>query len=122
MIIKIITASSYRVQNKNSVCQHTPSTHIIYIDIHIISAHGNGLPMFVKRTLGGKGSLDLGLEPRVGRFPRHVCSKFQIDGMVKLKDHLPKDFRLHLGNCKSFLFEDWIVRGCLICLQNEAER
>lgn len=59
---------------------------------------------------------------RMPRFRRQVCSKFPIDGMVKMKDHLPKDFRLHLGNCKSFLFEDWIVHGCLIYLQNEAER
>ena len=64
MIITIITASSYKVQNENSVCQHTPSTHILYIHIHIINAHRNCLPRFVKRTLGGKGSLDLGFEPR----------------------------------------------------------
>ena len=77
-MIMIVIDSSYKaqifLQNKNSMREHAPFTHIyshrksfcktetpctsthhsrtfIHVDIHIIYCHRNGLPRFVKRPV-----------------------------------------------------------------------
>ena len=47
---------------------------------------------------------------RVGRLRKLAGSEVQTDGVMKLKELSPADFKQHLGIFKSFSFEDRRVR------------
>ena len=76
--------------------------------LHIIHAHTHGRTpnlysqewstQVSDKNLSKQKSLELVLNSdRVGIFLRLEVSEFQIGGTVKLKQHLPKDFKLGLG-------------------------
>ena len=52
---------------------------------------------------------------RVARFRKLAGSEFQTDGVTKLKECSPKDFRMRSGIFKSFFLGDKRVRDVYTC-------
>lgn len=74
----------------------------------------------LQKGLSKEENLELGFElGSERRFRRLTGSEFQTNGAIKLKEHSPKNVKLHSGIFRSFLFEDWNM--CLAGNLNEAD-